>query len=258
MPRSFRCMFVPALAAAALAFTASPALAFNYHELEVYGYRTAAPGEMEVENATTYTVTGSRVPVDGNAGLLRTSMELTYGLSDRLEIAAYGDLYHERGGSGLRFAGQRYHLRTRFYEKGQFPVDLGAYVEYELPKHDEDTQELEFRGIIERDFGKWTLDINPIAEKVVRGANTARGLQLGYAAALIYRMNERIQPRLEMFGQFGFTDHFDPKDEQVHLISPALTYSPSPTLHLFAGVAFGLTKASERRLLRLRVEKEFY
>lgn len=237
---------------------ARPALAFNYHELEVYGYRTAAKGELEVENATTHTARGSRVPADGNEGLTRTSMELTYGLTNHLEISGYGDFNHARGSSGLGFTGQRYHLRASFFEKGQLPVDLGAYVEYELPKHDEDTRELEIRGIMEKDFGKWTLDVNPIVEKVLKGANTARGLELSYAAALIYRMNETVQPRLEMFGDFGFINHFDPRDKQIHLISPALTYSPTPTFHILGGVAFGLTKASERTLVRLRLEKEFY
>jgi hypothetical protein len=247
-------LFAMAVGAAA----APPALAFNYHELEVYGYRTAAKGELEVENATTHTARGSRVPADGNEELTRTSMELTYGLTNHLEISGYGDFNHARGGSGLGFAGQRYHLRASFFEKGQLPVDLGAYVEYELPKHDEDTRELEIRGILEKDFGKWTLDVNPIVEKVLKGANTSRGLELSYAAALIYRMNETVEPRLEMFGDFGFINHFDPKDEQIHLISPAVTYSPTPTFHILGGVAFGLTKASERTLVRLRLEKEFY
>ncbi|MGA7799514.1 MAG: hypothetical protein WCC36_01765 [Gammaproteobacteria bacterium] len=237
---------------------APAARAFNYHELEVYPYRTAAKGELEVENATTHTAQGSREPADGNNGLTRTSMEFTYGLTDHLEFSAYGDLNHARGSNGLDFAGQRYHLRASFFQKGQLPVDLGAYAELELPKHDVDNRELEVRGIVEKDFGKWTLDVNPIMEKVLRGANTAGGWDLGYATAVIYRMNETVQPRLEFFGDFGPINHFEPTDQQIHLISPAVTYSPTPTLHVLAGVAFGLTKASEQELLRLRLEKEFY
>ncbi|MEJ2643844.1 MAG: hypothetical protein P8180_02750 [Gammaproteobacteria bacterium] len=237
---------------------APAAHAFNYHELEVYPYRTAAKGELEIENATTHTAQGTQQPADGNNGLTRSSMELTYGLTNHLEFSAYGDFNHPRGSDGLQFAGQRYHLRASFFHKGQLPVDLGAYAELELPKYDVDSRELEVRGIVEKDFGKWTVDVNPIVEKVLKGANTAGGWELGYATAIVYRMNETVQPRLEFFGDFGPINHFEPTDEQVHLISPAVTYSPTPTVHLLAGVAFGLTKASEQELLRLRLEKEFY
>jgi len=252
----------PALTAAALlllGLTSGPAArAFNYHELEVYPYRTAAKGELELENSTAHTLDGANTPPGANDGLTRTSVEATYGLTSHVEVAAYGDFSHARGGTGLDFAGQRYRLRARFAEKGQLPVDVGVYAELEMPKHDEDTRELELRGILEKDFGPWTVDLNPLVEKVLKGRNTARGWELGYAAAVIYRMNERVQPRLEFFGNLGPIQHFEPHRRQIHLISPALTYSPSPTFHLLGGVAFGMTDASEQTLLRLRLEKEFY
>lgn len=230
--------------------------ALNYYELEVYPYRIAAPGELEVENFTAYTARGTDAPSRLNQNVTRDSIELTYGLTEHLEVAGYLDTF--RDGAGVSLGGERFHVRAAFFHKGQLPVDLGAYIEWEMPKHDVDTQEAELRGIIEKDFGRWTVDINPMFEKVLRGANAGTGWELKYANALVYRLNEKLQPRLEFFGDFGPLKDFEPRDEQSHLISPALTYSPKPTLHLTGGVAFGLTRASEQRLWRLRVEWEFY
>lgn len=233
---------------------ASPASALNYYELEVYPYRTAAQGEWELENATSQT---RRAAMTEDGGRVRSSFEATYGLTDKTEISAYGDFF-KAPGDGWAFGGQRYHVRTRFYEKGELPVDLGAYIEFEMPKHDEDTHEIELRGIMEKDFGKWTVDFNPIFEKVLKGEAVANGWKFQYAASLIYRLNESIQPRLDFFGDLGPLRNFLPRGEQKHLISPAVDFHLAHHIKAQAGVAFGLTDATEQRLIRFRLEKEFY
>ena len=241
-------------------FAAPSAHALNYYELEVYPYMTPAKGELELEASATSTRRGTKVESDeggNNQGVMRSTLEVNYGVTDKTEVTAYADFINVPG-EGSSFGGQRYHVRTRFFEKGELPVDLGAYIELEMPKHDEDTKELEFRGIIEKDIGNWTLDFNPMLEKVVRGANVSEGWYLKYAAAAIYRMSERIHPRLDFFGDFGRLKDFLPHDQQQHLLSPAVDIKLERGLHLLAGVAFGLTPASEQRLIRLKLEKEFY
>ncbi|MHB8453888.1 MAG: hypothetical protein ACYDDO_04140 [Acidiferrobacterales bacterium] len=258
MKFSHRLSLMSALALAAFAF-AGPVYALNYFELEVYPYQTAVKGELELENSTAYTDSGTRQigVVDNNSGLLRTSVEATYGVTNKIEVSAYADGSHPQGGA-WQWDGQRYHARMRFFEKGELPVDLGAYVELELPRHDPDQREAEFRGIVEKDVGRWTYDFNPIFEKVLKGANVHAGWDLQYAAAAVYRMNERYHPRLDFFGDFGPLSHFAAATAQQHLISPALDIRFTPTFHILAGMAFGMTRASEQRLLRLQIEKEFY
>lgn len=236
------------------------ALALNYYELEVYPYATAAKGELELENATTHTRRGPKGAGDDEAttdGRMRSSFEATYGVTDRLEVSAYADFLRDPG-EGWSFGGQRYHVRTRFFEKGELPVDLGAYVELEMPKHDEDTHEVELRGIVEKDVGRFTFDFNPIVEKVVKGQNLSSGWGLQYSAAVVYRLSERYRPRLDFFGDFGPIQDFRPRSEQQHLVSPALEINLGRQFRVQAGAAFGLTDATEQRLVRIRLEKEFY
>lgn len=235
------------------------ALALNYFELEVYPYKTAAQGEVELENFTTYTRRGSQdMPVpDNNKGLTRNSFEVSYGVTEKTDVAGYVDYSRSRGQGDWNLKGSRAHVRTRFAEKGELPVDLGLYAEVEFPRKDDNDAEFELRGIIEKDLGKWTLDINPIFEKVLKGAEKNVGWELQYAASVIYRLDERWHPRLDFFGDFGTLRDFEGRDEQKHLISPAVDIMFGHGLSASLGVAFGQTKASEQQLVRARVEWEF-
>lgn len=246
-----------ASAAVLMVAPSAPAHALNYFELEVYPYQTASKGELELENNTTYTARGTSVEgePEENRGLTRSSFEVNYGVTDSTEVALYGDYARERGGS-WEHKGTRVHARTRFAEKGEWAVDTGLYMELEFPRGEENDVELELRGILEKDFGRWTFDFNPILEKVIRGKED-EGWELQYAAAVRYRVDEHWEPRLEFFGDFGPIRHFEPRDEQKHLIAPAVLYRANRNLKFQGSVAFGMTDASEKRLYRLGLEWEF-
>lgn len=250
------------IVSAATALVASPAaLALNYFELEVYPYRTANRGEVELENFTTHTSRGTEdVPAPANGeGLTRSTFELAYGITDKTEVAYYRDYARARG-DHFEYAASRYRVRTRFFEKGELPLDLGAYLELEYPEQEageEEEAEAELRLILEKDFGRWTWDFNPIFERAIKGPERNEGWELQYAMSFIYRPSEYWQPRLDFFGDFGPIKDFEPRDEQKHLISPAVDFRLARRLFATLGVAFGLTDATEQRLLRVRLEYEF-
>ena len=256
MKRLYRVM---GLVGGAVTLASGSAQALNYFELEVYPYQTASRGEVELENFTAYTRRGTQdAPVpENNQGLVRNSIEMTYGVTDKTEVAGYLDYSRARGHGEWDFRGSRAHVRTRFAEKGEWPVDLGFYAEAEFPHEEDNDVELELRGIIEKDVNRWTFDINPILEKTLKGAEREEGAELHYAAAAIYRLNERWHPRLDFFGDFGPLHNFEGRDEQTHLISPAVDVMFGHGLSASLGVAYGQTKASEQQLVRARVEWEF-
>ncbi len=251
--------FMIGMVGGAVLLASGSAQALNYFELEVYPYETASRGEVELENFTSYTRRGTQdapVPVN-NQGLVRNSIEMTYGVTDKTEVAGYVDYSRARGDSDWDLHGSRAHVRTRFAEKGEWPVDLGLYAEAEFPRHDQNDVEFELRGIIEKDVDKWTFDINPIFEKTLKGVEKEEGTELHYAAAAIYRLNEHWHPRLDFFGDFGPLRHFESRDEQTHLISPAVDVLFGHGLSASLGVAYGQTQASEQQIVRARVEWEF-
>ncbi len=246
------------LALAAFALATPAAYALNYNELEVYPYATAQPREIEIENRFTYTQQGRRdvdAP-DNHQGMLRDSTEFVYGFTERTEGALYFDYERPKDGAWSH-TGQRLRLRHRFAEKGEYPVDFGLYLELERPYHEDNTLETDIQVLMEKDFGKWTFNLNPAFGKVLRGVEKSEGWGFGYSAAVIYRLNETWRPRLDFFGDLGPLSHFSPRAEQVHLISPAVDMRLGHGFKAGLGVAFGLTQASEKRLIRARVEYEF-
>lgn len=248
-----------ALLGSAALFLAPSAQALNYFELEVYPYKTASQGETELEFFNAYTRRGTQdaLPPDSNQGFVRNTLEVAHGVTDKTEVAGYVDYSRARGDGDWDLKGSRMHVRTRFAEKGELPVDLGLYAEAEFPRHDDNDVEFELRGIIEKDVDKWTFDFNPIFEKVLKGVEKQAGWEFQYAASAIYRLNERWRPRLDFFGDFGLLRDFEGRDQQKHLISPAVDIMFGHGLSASFGVAFGQTKASEQQVLRARLEWEF-
>ena len=120
---------------ASLLSAAVPAPALNCFELEVYPATTEGQGLHEVENLTTFVAQGRRPNEKEAEGeeprrhrLLRTTVEYNYGLTDKIDVAAYTDL-ERLNGDELEYAGSRVRARGGLFEKGRFPLDLGWYIE---------------------------------------------------------------------------------------------------------------------------------
>ncbi|MHB1951659.1 MAG: hypothetical protein ACYCQK_09315 [Acidiferrobacteraceae bacterium] len=239
-----------------LPLLARPALALDYFELETYPYNTAAPGETEVEGTGAYVTSG--VAGGGSAaGMSLGSLEVTRGLTSKTEIAGYLDMGRASGG-GWHQAATAVHLRTRFFQKNEMPVDLGLYLELEMPRHESTHLEGEVRGIVEKDLGRWTVDLNPILHHVLSGPQTSAGWKFEYAAALIYRQSERWQPRLDVFGDDGYLSGPEAWTSKQALLMPGVGLRVKPNVILTAGIGFGLTPATAHRVALTRLEWEFY
>ncbi len=91
-------------------------------EFEVYPVRTTGHGVLEVESLNSVVPDGHTV---GDAGLssgdfpsqdmYRTAIEVTYGITDKIEAAAYLNLAKPNGAS-FQYAGSKYRLRGSLFE----------------------------------------------------------------------------------------------------------------------------------------------
>jgi hypothetical protein len=247
---------------AVLFLAAAPACALNFFELEVYPATTEGQGLHEIESHTNYVPNG-RKPTDEELsgeefrrqGLFRESIEYNYGLTDKIDAAAYLDLAWPSG-EAPQYAGNRFRLRGALFDKGRFPVDLGWYFEVELPQKDPAQVELEFRPILSRDLGRFSVDLNPSFE-LPTVTSERRTLEFNYGARLLYRLSPRFQPAVEFYGDIGQIRDVDPSKEQEHYVSPMLYARIAPGIYASGGLMFGLTRASDPVLLRFAVEYEF-
>src|SRR6516162_2543694 len=135
-------------------------------EFEVYPYQTLGRGVLELEWLNSVVADGHRTGGTGTSAgtfpsqwMWRTAFEMTYGLTDRIETAAYLNLAKPNG-HGLQYAGSKFRLRGSLFDQGELPVDLGWYVELEyhpVLRFDDQKLELELRPIIQKDFGSFSV-----------------------------------------------------------------------------------------------------
>lgn len=245
----------------------SPALAqVDPFEFEVYPAQTEGQGILDLESLNSFVPKGHHGEGGTSAGdlpsdsMYRTAFELEYGLSDKLEAAAYLNLAHANGGS-LQYAGSKYRVRGSLFEQGELPVDLGWYAELEwwrTPEFDDQQLELELRPIVEKDFGRWSCILNPKFEKVLAGPGRNRGFEFGYANKISWRLSRYFQPGIEFYGGIGLMDDSDPLHAQQHYIFPVVDMLLPGDVHINFGAGFGLTRGSDRVITKLNIELEHY
>jgi hypothetical protein len=240
------------------ALLVAPARAIDFFELEVYPATTDGAGVHEIENLTTYVANGRNPREDDGERrhrLLRTSLEYNYGLTERIDIAAYLDL-EKPNGDEVEYAGARFRARGGLWEKGRFFVDLGWYLEAAVPHDEESDLELEFRPLVSRDFGRFTIDVNPVFE-LPTVSEERRTLEFDYAARVYHRLSERLQPGVEFFGGIGQIRDVDASQKQEHYVLPIVYGRLGRGWSASLGTAFGFTRASDPVIVKLGVEYEF-
>ena len=237
-------------------------------EFEVYPYLTDGAGVLELETDNAVVAKGHSQSGHGTAagafpshGTWYNQYELTYGLTDRIEAAAYLNMA-EVPGHGYWYAGSKYRMRGRLFDQGTLPVDLGWYLEMEwhkTPQFDDNQIELELRPIIEKDFGRFSLMVNGRFEKAIfLGPNKNRGFEFGYANGIYYRWLRELSPGLEFYGAPGNLDDSDPLRVQQHYAFAVLWGAFHNGIEYNFGPGLGLSSGSDRVIVKFNIELEKY
>jgi hypothetical protein len=233
-------------------------------EFEVYPYATEQRGKIELESLNSVITNGHHAGENGTSagtlhsqGMYRTALELTYGLTDRIEAAAYLDLAQARG-RGFWYAGSKYRLRGRFFDQDTLPLELGWYAELEwhkTPQFDRSDLELELRPIFEKDLGRFSLIIEPKFEKSLAGAGHNQGVEFGYVSGAYYQWREYLSPGIEFYGGIGKIQDSNPVRAQQHYIFPVVQ-GEIAEIEYNVGPGFGLTRGSDRVIVKFDFELE--
>lgn len=236
------------------------------YEFEVYPYATLSRGMIEIESDNAVVAHGFNQPDKGlgtaypSQGTWFSGEEFTYGLTDRIEGAAYVT-FSQPSGHGFWWAGDKVRLRGRLFDPGTLPVDLGWYTELEwhkTPQFDDADLELELKPIIEKDIGRFSLVLNPVFEKVLYGEGHHEGFEFGYRNGAYYRWLRYLSPGVEVYGAIGLIDNSDPLDDQQHYIFPVLWGQFPHGIEYSVGPGFGLTKNSDHVLVKFNIELEHW
>ena len=130
--------------------------------------------------------------------------ELEYGLTDRLEVALY--FTFRQGGSAtapqLRFQGLKQRLRYRFKELGEWPVDVGLYLEV-AELHDE--IEVEEKILLSRRFGP----VNVVANLWVEQEWYFQTDEIKHVYNPTLGVSYELSPRLSLGAEYWARGRFD-------------------------------------------------
>jgi hypothetical protein len=253
------------LALAALVLANRAAAQVDPWEFEVYPYATEGRGVVELEMDNAVVVNGHSQSGNGTSGgtfrsqgMWYNGNELTYGLTDRIEAAAYLN-FSQPSGHGFWWAGDKVRLRGRLFDEDVLPVNLGWYLELEwhkTPQFDDAALELEFKPIVEKDFGRLSLVLNPVFEKPLYGRGHDQGFEFGYRNGAYYRLARYFSPGVEFYGGAGLIDDNDPLSEQQHYIFPVVWGELPRGLKYNVGPGFGLTRGSDHVIMKVNLELE--
>jgi len=236
-------------------------------EFEVYPTQTLGGGIFELESLNSFVPKGHSQGERGTSSgdyasnlMYRTAFELAYGLTDKIEAAAYLNLARPNGAS-FQYAGSKYRMRGSLFEQGELPVDLGWYLELEwhrIHQFDGNELEFEFKPLIEKNLGKLEIDLNPKFEKAIFiGPNKNRGFEFGYSAGVYYNWIRDFSPGVEFYGGIGLIDDNDPLHDQQHYIFPVLR-GEARGIEYSIGPGIGLTRGSDRVITKVNLEFEHF
>jgi|SRR5581483_1993324 len=230
-------------------------------EIVVFEYEPLPLGAFTYESHVNYVVDGRakfEAPVAPQLHQLHVSSEWTAGLTDKVRLGAVL-LTAYVPGLGWQYAGFR--VLPHFYAPKAWglPVNLGFVAEFsfERPLFDQDTRQLELRGIVEKHIGRLQMDGNIVFDRALRGPGTLLGWGVEPSVRLGWQQWLKLTPSIEYYSALGELGRFSPVANQTHLVFPGADWKIGERLTWSFGVGIGTTQATREVVLKSRLEYEF-
>lgn len=147
----------------------------------------------------------------------------------------------------------------RLLPEGKYWLDLGFFAEYEFTQPDKTPDEFQFGPILQKQFGKMVVTVNPFFIRQV-GNHPANGVTFKYGIQTKYRLMPEFELGVEAFGEPGIVGAFGPLRSQVHQIGPVafgkFRLGAGKAIKYQIGVLFGLTRNSPDATVKWILEYE--
>ena len=227
-------------------------------EIQVYEYETVPKGMWNLETHINYVGRGTRRfegPVAPTNNQFHLTFELTRGLTENFEMAGYLVLAHRPGGNTLDYVGWRVRPRVSVPRAWGWPVGISMSAEVGFPRkaYEENSVTLELRPIIEKKFGRFQIDVNPVVGRALRGPGASEGWDFEPGVRFGYEINKKFDLSLEYYGSTGEIGDFLPSDEQVHQFFPGGDLKLSENVVWNFGIGVGVTDAGNRLVYKSRI-----
>ena len=226
----------------------------NY-EIQVYGSDTVNPRSTMVEIHSNFTINGSKTVQDGMLPTnhsMHETLELTQGINDWAEVGFYVFSSIQPDG-GWQWVGDHIRPRVRAPESWKLPVglSLSAEIGYQQRSFSVDTWTLELRPIIDKQWERWYVSINPVLDRAITGDSVKNGFEFSPAAKISYSVTPKVAIGLEYYGALGPVTNFDRGRDQQHQLFPVIDLDLGPKWEFNFGVGFGLTPSTDRLIVKM-------
>jgi hypothetical protein len=229
------------------------ALAIDQYEIQIYTTETAPLHKLtlELHSNSVLNAVGRLAKDELRPHEVHETLEATYGLWSNVEIGQYlATAKFIDGGYG--YAGSRTKLHFGIGDPETWLLAFGGNIEldYMTRQAEDNPLTLEFRPIISKSFGKWSVVVDFAFEKPLRGPGTHDGVTFSPSGWISYELLPWITPALEYYGDMGPIRHLPATAQQQHFIVPTINLDLLPQLELNFGVGIGTTKASRGTFLK--------
>lgn len=186
--------------------------------------------------------------------------ELGYGFTDRYFSSIYTEVVNAPG-EPTEVEALAWENIIQLTEQGQYFVDVGLYLEYELGLQNGEPDKFEGKILLEKTMGRIVHTANLIFENQI--GNTAEpGTEFGYAWQSRYLFRPQLEFGVQAFGNFGRIGHFPATRDTEHFAGPGIfgrfRLGKTSFLAYEAGYLFGLTAGSPDNAYRWLIEYERY
>ncbi|HWJ36878.1 MAG TPA: hypothetical protein VNR70_16550 [Steroidobacteraceae bacterium] len=228
-------------------------------EIQVYDAAIAPTGAFNLTLHDNFTPSGSKIPEFPGAIVPDKSLngvaEWAYGVAPWFEAGLYLPLYSISRRGGVLYDGLK--LRTLFVTpdaaKREFFYGVNFEFSFNTAHWDQRSYTSEIRPIVGAHVGRFDLIFNPIVDNSWNGFGNMEFVPATRAAMAV---SETCKLALEEYADFGRISHFRASAKQLHQLFAVVDFS-TKWVGIEAGVGAGLTSASDHRVFKLILTKDF-
>lgn len=229
-------------------------------EIVVFEYEPLALGAFTYESHVNYVADGI-TKFDGSVapenGQLHVSSEWTAGLTDEIRLGAVALTAFVPGlgwQSGFR-------VLPHFYAPKSWglPLNLGFVAEFsfEHPLFDQNTRQVELRGIVEKHVGRLQMDGNIVFDRALHGPGTQQGWGFEPSGRIGWQQWRTLTPSIEYYSALGPLGKLSPLANQTHVVFLGADWKIGEKLTWSFGVGVGTVGGVREIVLKSRLEYEF-
>ena len=172
--------------------------------------------------------------------------------------------YQKAPDEHTRFDAVEWENKFLLTETGKYPVDVGFFVELEIPRLRSEGYELRFGPLFQADAGNLQLNGNLFLKRQYRAepeADNQHVTELHYQMQVKYRLRREFEFGVQALGELGKWDRWDATDKQNHRIGPAvfgkLPLGGRESIRYDMAWLVGASKTAQDSTLRIQLEYEF-